>query len=106
MNFSINTQCLFGSIPLDHAFSIMNKYGYSIFEHWRVNVSEVESIASPMKKHCMRLSAICTDYFTLRDFFMECIKKKEKRLPAVHQRRTLCDISFLLSFRTIYICRF
>lgn len=67
MNFSINTQCLFGSIPLDHAFSIMNKYGYSIFEHWRVNVSEVESIASSMKNHCISLSAICTDYFTLND---------------------------------------
>ena len=67
MNFSVNALCLFGKAPLDHSFSIMKKYGYSTFEHWRVDLSEVDSIAAAMEKHQVSLSAICTNYFTLND---------------------------------------
>jgi len=67
MNFSVNALCLFGKAPLDHAFAIMKKHGYSTFEHWRVDLSEVESIAAAMKKYQVSLSAICTNYFTLND---------------------------------------
>ena len=67
MNFSVNALCLFEKAPLDQAFAIMKKHGYSTFEHWRIDKSEADSIAATMQKHEIALSAICTNYFTLND---------------------------------------
>ncbi len=67
MNFSVNALCLFGNVPLDQAFTIMRKHGYSIFEHWQMKENEVGPVSACMNRHQITLSAFCTGYFTLND---------------------------------------
>ena len=67
MNISINTFCLFGNAPLDDAFSLMKKHGYTVFEQWMIPQDKAEPILTSMHKHGITLSAFCTSFFTLNN---------------------------------------
>lgn len=67
MNFSVNAHCLFGKTPLDQAFAVMKRLGYTVFEHWQIAPADVDHIAACLGRYDITLSTFCTDYFTLND---------------------------------------
>lgn len=67
MQFSVNTFCLYGSMPLDEVFTHMKALGYTVFEQWMIGPAAVSSLRQSMDRQGMFLSAFCTGFFILND---------------------------------------
>ncbi len=67
MQFSVNTFCLYGSTPLEEAFTHMKALGYTVFEQWMVGPDAAAPLRESMDRQGMSLSAFCTGFFILND---------------------------------------
>ncbi|MDR3085592.1 MAG: TIM barrel protein [Christensenellaceae bacterium] len=67
MRVSVNPSCFFHGLPLKEALARIEGFGFSLFELWRIDetqLGEIEACLGPGKP---RLAAFCPQLFTLND---------------------------------------